>query len=280
MYDEWLTGDRAWNVQNALPPGATILGVVLSSDKMNISIMTGNHMAYLLLISLANIDTSIRLKPSLHRYLLLALLPIPKFLHKTTPVRSPLQDRLIHQALDKVLSPLKIAAAVGIMMNDPVGNLRYCYTPLALWIADTPEESLLSATSCKAFPVMTATSKQFGDAFRHPSRTGPAALATIRVACTQSDPSDYKNFLKVIKALHLNSVVEPVWRDWPLSDPSDFLTPEPLHHFHKMSWDHDTKWCIVIVGVGELDFHFSLIQTAVGYRAFDEGISKLKQVTG
>ena len=34
------------------------------------------------------------------------------------------------------------------------------------------------------------------------------------------------------------------------------------------------------MGATELDFWFSLIQNPVGYRAFDEGISKLKQVTG
>ncbi|KAN0074445.1 hypothetical protein V8E55_011857 [Tylopilus felleus] len=86
-------------------------------------------------------------------------------------------------------------------MSDPVGNLRYCFTLIASWIADTPEESLLAATSLKVSSITMATSKNFGDARRH----------------------------------------EP---------PS------------------------------KLDFQFSLIQTPVGYWAFDEGISKLKQVTG
>ena len=46
-----------------------------------------------------------------------------------------------------------------------------------------------------------------------------------------------------------------------------------------MFWDHDIKWCIAVVGAAKLDFHLSLIQTLVGYRTFNEGISKLKQVT-
>ncbi|KIJ10412.1 hypothetical protein PAXINDRAFT_27957, partial [Paxillus involutus ATCC 200175] len=230
VYDEWLSGDCAWGIQNALPPGATTLGVVLSSDKTNISIMSSNHMAHPLLISLANIDASIQSKTSLHAYLLLALLPIAKFTHKTT------RDWLVHQALNIMLAPLKTAAAVGIMMSDPVGNLRYCYTPLVSYITDTPEESLLAATGTK-------------------------------------------NFLKAIKPLLLNGVVEPFWKDWALSEPSDFLKPEPLHHFHHMFWDHNAKWCIAAVGASELDFCFSIIQTPVGYRAFDEGILKLKQVT-
>lgn len=242
--------------------------------------MSGNRMAHPLLISLANIDAAVRSKTSLHAYLLLALLPIAKFIHKESRVRSLLQDRLVHQALDIVLSPLKIAASVGIMMSDPVGNLRYCFTPLASWIADTPEESLLSATSSKVSPVTTATSKQFGDSFRHPPRTGQSTLASIRTVCAQDDISDFKPFLKAIRALGLNGVLEPFWKGWPCSDPSDFITPEPLHHFHRMSWDHDAKWCIVAVGAAELDFRFSVLQVAVGYRGFLEGISKLKQVTG
>ena len=35
-----------------------------------------------------------------------------------------------------------------------------------------------------------------------------------------------------------------------------------------------------MLSTAELDFHFSIIQTSVGYWAFDEGISMLKQVTG
>ena len=130
--------------------------------------MSGNHMAHPLLISLANIAPCVRSRTSLHAYLLFALLPITNFTHKHTRVRSLLQDRLVHQAINIVLSPLQTAAAVGVMMSDPRGNLRYCFTPLAAWIADMPEESLIAGTASKASPVTTATSKSFGDAYRHP----------------------------------------------------------------------------------------------------------------
>ncbi|KAL4065987.1 hypothetical protein J3A83DRAFT_4098982, partial [Scleroderma citrinum] len=97
IYDEWLSGDHAWTMQvclsfssaglltmtptttqEALPPGATLLGVVISLDKTNISVMSGNHMAHPLLISLANIEVHICSKTLLHAYLHLALLPIDK----------------------------------------------------------------------------------------------------------------------------------------------------------------------------------------------------------
>lgn len=241
--------------------------------------MSSNHMAHPVLISLTNIDAHIRSKTSLHTYLLLALLPIAKFTHKTTHVRSLLQDWLMHQALNIVLLPLKIAVSVGIMMSDPQGNLCYCFTPVAAWIADTPEEGLLAGTSPNALPVTTATSKDFSDPYQHPPCTVMTMLTAIRTACSKSSPLDYKNFLKVIKALQLNGVIELFWKTWPLLDPSQFVTPEVLHHFHCMFWHHDMKWCIKVAGATELDFRFSIIQTLVGYRAFNEGISKLKQVT-
>jgi hypothetical protein len=123
-------------------------------------------------------------------------------------------------------------------------------------------------------------SKNFGDPHRHPPRTAENTLLAIHSACLKYSPKNYKNFLKAIKSLGLNGVVEPVWMDWPLSDPCYFITIEPLHHFHQFAWDHDVKWCISALGAAELDFRFSIIQTPVGYRSFDKGISRLKQVTG
>ncbi|KAG2737088.1 hypothetical protein P692DRAFT_20762585, partial [Suillus brevipes Sb2] len=64
--------------QSALPRGATLLGTILSSDKTNISMMMGDRVAHPLLISLANIHMSTRLKSSSNTFILTALLPVPK----------------------------------------------------------------------------------------------------------------------------------------------------------------------------------------------------------
>ncbi|KIK12448.1 hypothetical protein PISMIDRAFT_18743 [Pisolithus microcarpus 441] len=200
-------------------------------------------------------------KTLLHGYLLLALLPIAKFPHKDSRVRSLLQDQLTHQVLSKLLSPLKTAATVSIMMNDPT-------------------ENLLATTSQKASLVTTATSKQLGNLFHHPVCMATVTLAAIQEAYAKCSPSGYKAFLRVIRGLHLNGVIEPFWKTYPLLDPSELITPEVLHHFHWFFWDHDVKWCITAAGAAEVDFRFSLLQTTIGYRKFADGISKLKQVTG
>ena len=53
------------------------------------------------------------------------------------------------------------------MMSNPVGNLCYCYTPLVGFIADTPEERLVSCVGANASPITMADIKHFGDAFQH-----------------------------------------------------------------------------------------------------------------
>ena len=87
--------------------------------------MTGNRMAHPLLLSLANLNMDFRMKSSNHAFLLLALLPIPSFIHQNKRLRGLLTDRLIHECLDFILELLKTAARVGIMMSDPLGWRRF-----------------------------------------------------------------------------------------------------------------------------------------------------------
>ena len=90
----------------------------------------------------------------------------------------------------------------------------------------------------------------------------------------------FQSYIRRAVTYRLNGVHRPFWRDWPLSDPSKFFMPEPLHHWHKMFWDHDARWCINAVGHDKIDFHFYILHPQTGYQQFPEGISKLKQVTG
>ncbi|KAG1747998.1 uncharacterized protein EDB91DRAFT_1235850 [Suillus paluster] len=240
VYTEWMTGDDAWNMQSALPQGATLLGTILSSDKTNISVLTGNHVAHPLLVSLANIHMNMRLKSSSNSFILTALLPVPKFLHKNKCMCGVLADHLIHQCLDIVLKPLKEATLRGVMLLDP----------------------------------------QFGDSFCHEPRTASTTLAQLSVIRTQANPSDLQAFFQEAQKFPLNSDFEPFWQDWVIIDLSRFFTPETLHVLHKEFWDHDAKWLIFGVGELEMDFHFSVLQPVTSFQCFAEGITKLKQVTG
>ncbi|KAG1823483.1 uncharacterized protein BJ212DRAFT_1296105 [Suillus subaureus] len=125
-----LQGDDAWNMQSVLPDGATLLGIMLSSDKTTISALTGDRVVHPLIISLVKISMNTCTKISSDSFLLTALLLVPKFIHKKKCMWGVLEDRLIHQCLDIILELLKRATCVGVMMLDPMGNSQHCYTGL------------------------------------------------------------------------------------------------------------------------------------------------------
>ncbi|KAG1853679.1 hypothetical protein F4604DRAFT_1506422, partial [Suillus subluteus] len=234
VHSEWVTGNSAWDVQSQYPRGAMILGAVLSSDKTNITTMTGARIAHPLLLGLTNIRMCTRMKLSSKAFMLTALLPIPKYLHPNQRMRGMLEDCLVHECLSIVLKPLMIVAEFGIMMSDPVGNHPACTRVITL-----------------------------------------AQLASIAV-----DPNDLEAYFEACTEHRLNGVHAPFWKGFPHADPSIFLAPEPLHHWHKEFYDHDLQWCLKVVGAQELDFRFSILQPIIGYRYFAGGILNLKQVTG
>ncbi|KAG1866355.1 hypothetical protein C8R48DRAFT_772453 [Suillus tomentosus] len=294
-YYGFMTGDHAWELQEDLPDGATLLGVVLSSDKTKtlyyllvlitidtircthlLDFLLLDHMifpllpsprvyyAHPLLITLANIDPDVCAKGSLQACIFLALLPVAKFIHRVKHMHGVLVDQLLHQCIYIVIEPLKQAARLGIMMSDPAGFSRYCFAPLVAYLADTPEELVIACITMNAPPITTATHTNFGD---------PDFVISV-------SPSDLVAFFEECKQYCLNSVQWPFWMDWVTTDPSSFLTLESLHHFHKMFFDHDCAWCIDVVSTKEIDFCFSLLQMCTGYRTFKEGIFNLKQTLG
>jgi hypothetical protein len=250
--------------------------------------MTGDRVAHPVLLSLANIRMDVRMKTSSHAFVLTALLPCPKFLAKDRPIRSVLESRVIHLCLDIITQPLKLAARAGRMMADPLGYSRLCFTALASNIVDTPEASLVACVAGKTSHLTMADYRTFGDQTRQEPRTASTTLAQLSALATLHDPLDLLTYLPAAKAIRLNGVHLPFWRDWYLessmqqllSDPSQFLTPEPLHHWHKQFWDHDVKWGIRVLAADEFDFRFATIQPITGFKNFKDGVSTLKQVTG
>jgi hypothetical protein len=230
----------------------------------------------------------VRMKSSSHAFVLTALLPCPKFLAKDRAIRGALESRLIHLCLDIITHPLKLAARAGRMMADPRGYSRHCFTALASYIVDTPEAAMIACVAGKTSHLTMADYRSFGDPTRQEPRTASTTLDQLAALSTVHNPLDLPNYLPAAKAIRLNGVHLPFWRDWYLksttraylSDPCRFLTPEPLHHWHKQFWDHDVKWAIRAVGADEFDFRFQTIQPVTGFKHFKDGVSTLKQVTG
>jgi hypothetical protein len=248
--------------------------------------MTGNRIAHPLLITLANIHSTIRSLTSSHAFSLLALFPVPSFIGVKDALRGVLESRLIHSCLDFVTRPLKVTSQYGAWLSDYAGKIRYCFTPLVACIVDTPEAATLACVAGKTSHLTMAAYHQFGDPFQHQPRTAASTLASLQTLASELDPSQLATYVKRAKTVfRLNGVHLPFWRNWYLPDgtlpnPHQIFPIEILHHLHKSFWDHDAKWAIRAVGSDELDLRYSLIQPRNGYRHFSSGISSLKQVTG
>ncbi|KAG2059408.1 hypothetical protein BDR06DRAFT_866916, partial [Suillus hirtellus] len=130
----------------------------------------------------------------------------------------------------------------------------HCFTPLAVYIVDTPEAAMLACVRGKTSPFTMASYLQFGDHFRHPVCTCVITLAQL--ASITVDPNNLEAYFEACTEHWLNGVHAPFWKGYPHADPSIFLTPEPLHHWHKEFYDHDLQWCLKVVGAQELDFRF------------------------
>ena len=248
--------------------------------------MTGDCSAHPLLITLANLDSTVCSLSSSHAVKMLALIPIPKFINVKKGLHGVLENRLLHTCLDFITAPLKITAQNGAWMSDYAGYIHQCFTPLAAYIADTPEAAALTGVAGKTSHLTMASFREFGDPFRHPPRMAADILASLSILSQHFNPSDIGVYTTNARQLfRLNGVDLPFWRDWNLPDgkppnPSQFFPIEILHHLHKAFWDHDVKWIIRAIGDRELDTRFSLLQPWSGYRHFSSGISSLKQVTG
>ena len=177
-------------------------------------------------------------------------------------------------------------------MSDPRGYSRFCFTFLASYMVDTPEATMLACVAGKTSHLTMADYRTFGDPVRQGPRTASTTLAQLTAMATTIHPLDLPVYIPAAKAIRLNGVHLPFWRDWFLqtppgvpsqtliADPSRFLTPEPLHHWHKQFWDHNMKWLIHVLGTDELNFRFSTLQPIIRFKQFKDGVSALKQVTG
>ena len=69
-------------------------------------VMTGDCMAHLVLLSLANIHADICKKSSNNTFLLITLLPCPKFVVKDRAIHGVLENCLVHLCLNIIMNPL------------------------------------------------------------------------------------------------------------------------------------------------------------------------------
>ncbi|KIL60573.1 hypothetical protein M378DRAFT_14041, partial [Amanita muscaria Koide BX008] len=147
VFHDMHTGDWWWEMQNVLEArkrGATIVPVLLSSDRTQVTVF-GSKTAYPVYVTIGNLPKEIRRKPSCHGQVLLAYLPASKLKHVTRVAsRRRMLVNLFHFCMQRILEPLEIAGIEGVVMKDGHGTARRIHPILAVYIGDYPEQVLVT----------------------------------------------------------------------------------------------------------------------------------------
>ncbi|KAG1777165.1 hypothetical protein EV702DRAFT_1226073 [Suillus placidus] len=274
-YDPYEIND----VDDKLPIGATIVPIILASDKTPVTRHTGSLEMHPTFLTIGNIHSEIRMKAASHAWECIAYIPSPEYI-TNNDYAGVLEARFWHSCMDMVLEKLKIASHTGEFMVDLMGCQRYTFTPLVAYIADLPEQLMISCVSKNVSPTTLATLTEFDDGVTHPPRNGVSTLQQLHEIGKDLDPWKVREFLEAAKKMSLSGVHKPFWCDWKYADPVAFLVPEILHTGHKFFFDHTLKWCKEVVGANKLDARFHSQHKCVGTRHFTDGISHVNQMTG
>ncbi|KAG1902162.1 uncharacterized protein F5891DRAFT_1127781 [Suillus fuscotomentosus] len=253
VIDEMWTADWWGKKQNALPEGATIAPIILSSDKTSLSQFRGDKSAWPVYMSIGNIAKAKRRQASARATVLIGYLPASKLDCFTPDARSLAGYRLFHHCMALLLQPL-IGAG-----ND----VRRIYPILAAYVADFPEQCLC---------LVAANDR--GDALNSAMHDPESTKEILHKRKIGQHPLEFE-------ANGLRAVYKPFWADLPHADIFLAFTPDLLHQLHKGVFkDHLVKWCIDIIGEDEIDARFKAIPNYPGLRHFKKGISSVKQWTG
>ncbi|KAG1892025.1 hypothetical protein F4604DRAFT_1875493 [Suillus subluteus] len=259
VIDEMWTADWWGEKQKALPEGATIAPIILSSDKMSLSQFRGDKSAWPVYMSIGNIAKAKRRQASARATVLIGYLPASKLDCFTPDARSLAGYRLFHHCMALLLQPLIGAGSDGVEMVCVDSWVRP-------YVADFPEQCLVSCCKENRCLKCLVAANERGDALNSAMRDPERKIG--------QHPPEFE-------ANGLHAVYKPFWADLPHADIFLAFTPDLLHQLHKGVFkDHLVKWCLDIIGEDEMDARFKAIPNYPGLQHFKKGISSVKQWTG
>jgi len=133
---------------DARKPGGTIIPVIVSSDKTQLTLFR-DKMAYLIYLTIGNIPKDIHCKPLHQAQILIGYIPTTKLtgMENKSRHRCALAN-LFYACIRNVLGPISSIGETGVAMMSGDG-VWHCYHPIfAIFIGDYPKHTLLT---CKFF---------------------------------------------------------------------------------------------------------------------------------
>ncbi|KAF8904906.1 hypothetical protein CPB85DRAFT_1416217 [Mucidula mucida] len=277
LYHDFHTGRWWWDTQKAVEektPGATIIPVILSSDKTQVTLFR-NKTAYPVYLTIGNLPKDIRRKPSRMGQVLVAYIPTTKLEHiKNKESRRRSMCNLFHACMRCILTGLKEAGISGVVMRSGDGVARRCHPIFAAYVGDYPEQVLVTCTYVGESPVCECPPDALGE---YPCAHNPRNFQAAVEALSSIGAPDWGT--RCANA-NIKPVQHPFWEDLPYVDVFCSITPDILHQLLQGVVKHLIGWITEAVGADELDARVRRLPLNHAIRPFLKGISSLSRVSG
>ncbi|THH15756.1 hypothetical protein EUX98_g9415, partial [Antrodiella citrinella] len=278
MYHDMHTGKWWWDTQKVVErasPGATIVPVIISSDKTRLTQFKGKS-AYPVYMTIGNIPKDIRRKPSQQGQILLAYLPTTSLPHiKNKAARRRTVANLYHACMRKILSSIKEPGDSGVEMASGDGIVRRCHPIFAAHVGDYPEQVLVTGVKYGECPCCDVPRDELGDDhdIQYPFRDLNAAMNALNIA---------DSFLRAqaCSDLRIKPIHQPYWLDLPYANIFFSITPDILHQLYQGVVKHLVSWVKTAYSQNEIDARCRRLPPGHHVRVFTKGISSLYQLTG
>ncbi|KAH9837658.1 uncharacterized protein C8Q71DRAFT_706547 [Rhodofomes roseus] len=280
LYHDMHTGKWWWATQVDLErshPGATIIPVILSSDKTQVTLFR-NKVAYPLYMTIGNIPKHIRRKPSQRAWVLLAYLPASRMSHiMNKAARRRVVANVYHACVRRILHPLKDAGIEGVEMSSADGAVRHTHPLVAAFSADYQEQTLTTGAKTGECATCEVPPNELGDGSdtQYPIRNIRRILDALALA---DGPPD--EFRRACREAGIKPIYKPWWQDLPYCDIFLAITPDILHQLLQGLIMHIIAWVILAYGAAEIDARCRRMPQNHGARFFLNGITTLSHLSG
>ncbi|KAI0736336.1 hypothetical protein C8Q72DRAFT_985880 [Fomitopsis betulina] len=277
LYHGLHTGKWWWETQAQLEeenPGATIVPIILSSDKTQLTLFR-NKTAYPVYLTIGNLPKEIRRKPSCRSQILLAYLPTSRLEHiKNKTARRRTLANLFHACMSMITEPLREAGIKGVPMTSGDGVTRRCHPILAIYVGDYPEQVLVTATYTGDCPICKCPHSELGC---YPCIYGYRDVNEVLDTLAFFGTADYKD---KCDRVGIKPIQHPFWEHLPYVDMFRSITPDVLHQLLQGVIKHLLSWLTDIIGEEEVDARVKRLPPNHSIRIFYKGLSGLSRVTG
>ena len=252
-----------------------MIPVIVSSDKTLLT-QFRNKAAYPVYLTIGNIPKSTRRKPSRHAYLLVGYIPTTKLEGVTNQAaRRHALANLYHSCMRNLMAPIIPYGETGVPMMSGDGVWRHCHPIFALFVADYPEQALVTCTYNGRCPKCIAPLDKLGKFTKFPPRCHDEAIDTYLLA-----DGDICPFHAACREAGLKPVFHPFWESFPLTNIFISITPDILHQLLQGVMKHLIAWLTTAFGPAVFDARCRLQAPNHHIKMFPKGISILSRVTG